>query len=86
MTYNIRAASVLPYISQLAPPDHPLLPVEAWAACKVLRMPGSAMSAAVAAQLDQLGCPTFRSLTADCLAALAQTATNRQLKWELLIG
>jgi hypothetical protein len=70
VTYNVRAASVLTFVSHLSPPGNSLLPVEAWAASKVLRAPGITMSAAVAAHLDQLGCPRFRSLTADCLASL----------------
>jgi hypothetical protein len=49
-------------------------------------MPGSTMSAAMASQLDLLGCPRFRSLTADCLAALVRTATNGQLAWKPLIA
>ena len=49
--YNSRATTVLGYVSQLALLG-PLLVLEAWAGSKILRMPGSTMSADLAARIQ----------------------------------
>ncbi len=64
----------------------PLLPLEAWAATKILRTPGSTLSAGLAARSDLLGCSKIRTLNSDCFAAWVRAAVDGHLQWSYWIA
>jgi hypothetical protein len=84
--HNVRAPTVLGYVSQLCPPPRNIPVAEAWAATKVLRYPGSGISAATAAELHTFGCPCLTSVSAMCFAALGRTATDGKIQWKELVN
>ncbi len=53
---------------------------------KILRLPGSTLSAEFAAGMDLVGYCGIRLITASCLGALSRTATTGRLSWQPLLG
>ena len=54
------------------------------AGCKILKLPGRAVSAGFLAHLPEVGCLRLRSLTCSCAAALLRVAVNGVIDWHSL--
>ncbi len=72
--FNVRAATVLLHVAQLAKMPKSTLSLEVWAATMIFRLPGSGLSAEAPQELHFCGGPHVSSITAACSATLIRTA------------
>ncbi len=70
-SFNVRAVTVLSYVSQLAPALPEITSVETWAANEITRLPGCTLAGSLAFRLCGLG-PKLRPPVVACLAATSE--------------